>query len=63
MKYMLPMNNMTRSDVYAGVSGWQQQAEQTYKLAACASAAPGPGGARGSIPIEVRRVLPGAPLA
>ena len=25
MKYMLLMNNMTRSDVYAGVSGWQQQ--------------------------------------
>ena len=25
MKYMLLMNNMTRGDVYAGVSGWQQK--------------------------------------
>ena len=40
-----------------------ETAEQAYKLAARASAAPGPGGERGSIPIEVRRVLPGAPLA
>lgn len=37
--------------------------EQAYKIAAKASAAPGPGGQRGSISIEVRRVLSGAPLA
>jgi len=37
--------------------------EQAYKLAARASATPGAGGERGSIPIGVRRVLPGAPLA
>jgi hypothetical protein len=35
-------------------------AEQAYKIAARASAAPGPGGKPGSIPIEVRRVLSGA---
>jgi hypothetical protein len=31
--------------------------EQAYKIAAKASAAPGPGGKRGSMPIEVRQVL------
>jgi hypothetical protein len=31
--------------------------EQAYKIAARASAAPGPGGAPGKIPIEVRQVL------
>src|ERR1700738_2790002 len=31
--------------------------EQAYKIAARASAAPGPGGAPGSMPIEVRQVL------
>jgi hypothetical protein len=31
--------------------------EDAYKIAARASAAPGPGGAQGSMPIEVRRVL------
>lgn len=31
--------------------------EQAYKIAARASAAPGPGGVPGSIPIEVRQVL------
>ncbi len=35
--------------------------EQAYKIAARASAAPGPGGIRGSIPIEVRQVLSRAP--
>ena len=35
--------------------------EQAYKIAARASAAPGPGGIRGSQPIEVRQVLSGAP--
>lgn len=39
-----------------------ESAEQAYKIAAKASAAPGPGGQHGSIPIEVRRVLSGAPL-
>jgi hypothetical protein len=34
--------------------------EQAYKIAARASAAPGPGGVRGSMPIEVRQVLSGA---
>jgi hypothetical protein len=34
-----------------------ESAEQAYRIAARASAAPGPGGARGSMPIEVRRVL------
>jgi len=31
--------------------------EQAYKIAARASAAPGPGGAPGNMPIEVRQVL------
>src|SRR5271157_1632788 len=31
--------------------------EQAYKIAARASAAPGPGGSRGSMPIEVRPVI------
>jgi hypothetical protein len=31
--------------------------EQAYKIAARASAAPGPGGKPGSVPIEVRQVL------
>ena len=35
--------------------------EQAYKIAATASAAPGPGGAIGSMPIEVRQVLSEAP--
>lgn len=38
-----------------------ESAEQAYKIAARASAAPGPGGKRGSMPIEVRRVMSGAP--
>ena len=33
--------------------------EQAYKIAARASAAPGPGGKLGSMPIEVRQVLSG----
>ena len=33
--------------------------EQAYKIAARASAAPGPGGKPGSMPIEVRQVLSG----
>ena len=33
--------------------------EQAYHMAARASAAPGPGGAPGNIPIEVRQVLSG----
>lgn len=33
--------------------------EQAYEIAARASAAPGPGGAPGNIPIEVRQVLSG----
>ncbi len=33
--------------------------EQAYRLAARASAAPGPGGKPGNIPIEVRQVLSG----
>jgi hypothetical protein len=33
--------------------------EQAYQIAARASAAPGPGGAPGSMPIEVRQVLTG----
>ena len=35
--------------------------EQAYRIASRASAAPGPGGRPGSIPIEVRPVLNGAP--
>ncbi len=31
--------------------------EQAYKIAARASTAPGPGGSRGSMPIEVRPVI------
>jgi hypothetical protein len=34
-------------------------AEQAYKIAARASAAPGPGGKPGSMPIEVRQVMTG----
>jgi hypothetical protein len=34
--------------------------EQAYKIAARVSAAPGSGGAQGSLPIEVRQVLSGA---
>ena len=37
--------------------------EQAYRIAARASAAPGPGGQPGSLPIEVRPVLSGAPAA
>jgi len=33
--------------------------EQAYRIAARASAAPGPGGTHGSMPIEVRQVLSG----
>lgn len=36
--------------------------EQAFRIAARVSMAPGPGGQRGSIPIEVRKVLSGAPL-
>ena len=35
--------------------------EQAYRIAARASAAPGPGGKPGSIPIEVRQIMGGAP--
>ena len=35
--------------------------EQAYRIAARASAAPGPGGVPGNVPIEVRQVLSGAP--
>lgn len=35
--------------------------EQAYSIAARASAAPGPGGATMSIPIEVRQVMSGPP--
>ncbi len=38
-----------------------ESAEQAYKIAARASAAPGPGGVRGSQPIEVRQVMSGPP--
>jgi len=38
-----------------------ESAEQAYRIAARASAAPGPGGITGSMPIEVRQVLSGAP--
>jgi hypothetical protein len=38
-----------------------ESAEQAYQIAARASNAPGPGGVRGSQPIEVRPVLSGAP--
>jgi hypothetical protein len=36
-----------------------ESAEQAYKIAARASGAPGPGGAPGNTPIEVRQVLGG----
>ena len=36
-----------------------ESAEQAYKIAARASAAPGPGGKPGSMPIEVRQVWSG----
>lgn len=35
--------------------------EQAYKIAARASAAPGPGGKPGNMPIEVRQVMSGPP--
>jgi hypothetical protein len=37
--------------------------EEAYRIAARASAGPGPGGVRGSMPIEVRQVMSGAPEA
>lgn len=38
-----------------------ESAEQAYKIAARASAAPGPGGKPSNMPIEVRPVMSGAP--
>jgi hypothetical protein len=38
-----------------------ESAEQAYRIAARASAAPAPGGTKGSMPIEVRQVMSGAP--
>ena len=38
-----------------------ESAEQAYRIAARASAAPGPGGQRGSMPIEVRQIISSAP--
>ena len=38
-----------------------ESAEQAYKIAARLSAAPGPGGIPGNIPIEVRQVMSGPP--
>jgi hypothetical protein len=38
-----------------------ESAEQAYRIAARASMAPGPGETRGTMPIEVREVLSGAP--
>ncbi|SRR6266446_3298456 len=38
-----------------------ENAAQAYKIAARASAAPGPGGAPGNIPIEVRQIMSGPP--
>jgi hypothetical protein len=38
-----------------------ESAEQAYKIAARLSAAPGPGGVPGNMPIEVRQVMSGAP--
>src|SRR5262245_8333306 len=38
-----------------------ESAEQAYKIAARMSAAPGPGGIPGNMPIEVRQVMSGAP--
>jgi len=36
-----------------------ESAEQAYKIAARVSAAPGPGGKPGAVPVEVRQVLSG----
>jgi hypothetical protein len=38
-----------------------ESAEQAYEIAARMSAAPGPGGIPGNIPIEVRQIMSGAP--
>jgi hypothetical protein len=38
-----------------------EHAEQAYKIAARASAAPGPGGTPSNMPIEVRQVMTGLP--
>jgi hypothetical protein len=38
-----------------------ESAEQAYRIAARASAAPAPEGTRGTMPIEVRQVMSGAP--
>jgi hypothetical protein len=38
-----------------------ESSEQAYQIAARASAAPGPGGTTGSMPIEVREILASAP--
>src|SRR5438445_11481000 len=47
------------------LAGWWivdvESPEQAYAIAARASAAPGPGGAAMSIPIEVRQVMSGPP--
>ena len=47
------------------LAGWWvvdvESAEQAYKIAARASAAPGPGGARMNMPIEVRQIMSGPP--
>src|SRR5512145_1327295 len=38
-----------------------ESAEQAYKIAARLSACPGPGGAPGNMPVEVRQVMSGPP--
>jgi hypothetical protein len=38
-----------------------ESAEQAYKIAARASAAPGPGGTPSNMPIEVRQIMSGPP--
>ena len=38
-----------------------ESADQAYKIAARMSAAPGPGGVPGNMPIEVRQIMSGAP--
>lgn len=47
------------------LAGWWivdvESPEQAYRIAARASAAPGPGGKPGNIPIEVRQVMSGPP--
>jgi hypothetical protein len=62
-KDRLPITNGVFPEAKEFLAGYWivdvENAEQAYSFAARASAAPGPGGLPGNIPIEVRRLLSG----